>query len=124
MKRRRAPSESREKNRQHTRGNVVTGCGQNPDSQLQAAIRKAWIYVGRLHTRTEQETVTKFLQTNGIEGDIECEDLPTKGKNKSFKIGIDFRYIDSMQEPNFCPEGVIVQPFRFRFRRDGTGVSL
>jgi hypothetical protein len=60
QRRRRAPSESTDKNCKHRRGNVAIGHSQNPDSQLQAAMRKAWIYVG-LHSRTEPETVTNLL---------------------------------------------------------------
>ena len=84
---------------------------------MRAAERKAWLYVSRLHETVTVETITRFLQRNGIQDNIECEQLKTMGKNKAFKLGIPFSHYDKTQEEEFWPQGLIIRRFNFRRTR-------
>ena len=81
------------------------------------------MYIGSLHHTTREETLINFLQKNGITGDIQCEMLETKGRNKSFKFGLPLGELDKVKSSEFWPKGVAIR--RFNFRRQGrTGVEL
>jgi hypothetical protein len=106
------------RNRPTTR---VIGTRQNEDS-LQAAERTAWLYVGHLKTETNTETVKNYLRKNSIEGELDCEELPGKGTNKAFRVGVPFKDLDRINSPDFWPSGVMIRRFRwFRgfHRNDG-----
>lgn len=90
---------------------------------LQAADKTAWRYIGRLKEGTTTESVKAYLIGNGVEGQIICEELPTHGKMKAFKVGIPFHYLDLTSNPSFWPSGIITRRFRFP-RRNPEGVSL
>ena len=96
--------------------NVIIGTQKNKCT-LTAAQRKAWLYVGRLHSETRTGDLQEYIRNQGINKSIECEELPTKGTNKAYKISIDIEELQTVQNPDFWPEGVLVRQFRFPFRR-------
>ena len=101
--------------------------GTKNDDDLQAGDKTAWLYVGKLRQNTTKETVIRFLNKNGIDGDIKCEDLNSRGYHKAYKIGIPFQYLGNTNKPEFWPAGVIVRRFRFRrenYRREDEGATL
>lgn len=88
-------------------------------------MRNAWFYVGKLRESTTQETITRYLTRNRIQGDIDCEELPTKGKMKAFRIGVPFSFIKEVESADFWPVGVLIRRFDFRRGRHSfRGASL
>ena len=93
-----------------SRRNSTTGA-------LRAGSRRAWLYIGRIHDSMTVKDVTKYLKDGGIEGDIECQELTTKGRNKAYKIGINFEEKEKTDKPEFWPQNIIVRQYRFRNQR-------
>ena len=96
---------------------------ENNDEDIQAAQRNAWLFIGRLKEGTRAENIKKFLQKKGIQGEIECEELRSRGKNKAFKLGIPYDYLEEVQDPLFWPKEIIIRRFRFR-KYSQEGISL
>ena len=49
----------------------------------------------------------------GIEGEIDCEQLETKGRSKGFKVGFNLEELQKMEDPDFLPKNIITGPFDF-----------
>lgn len=90
------------------------GTGGTEKGGLRAAPRIAWIYVGRLNADVAEEHLKNHLTTNGITKVIECGQLPSKGLNKAFKIGIPMEEREIVFDPEFWPDGVVYRTYRFR----------
>lgn len=106
------------------RPKVTIGIRKN-EAELQAAEKKAWLYVGQLRESTTVDTVKEYLKKNGVEGDIDCEELNTKGNSKAFKLGIQFNFLEDVENSQFWPVNVRVRRFRFfRGQRQNEGISL
>lgn len=84
------------------------------DDELEAAEKMAWLYIGGLKRNTTESNIRKFLERNGIEGNIECEELRTLGDRKAFKLGFPYIYLEDAQNPDFWPQGIKARRFRFR----------
>ncbi|PSN33085.1 hypothetical protein C0J52_21442 [Blattella germanica] len=107
------------------KNNQIIGTSQDTENMLEAAVKRAWLYIGSLKPSTQTNTVTQFLQRRGINGDILCKEVNMMGRNNAFKLGIDFNYLETTQKPDFWPRGTIVQCFRFPISgRRPEGVSL
>lgn len=106
-------SENREDRRNRTR-TTITGTGGTANTNLKAAARNAWIFVGRLDQDTTADDITQFLLGNEISKVIECTEITTRGTNKAYKIGIPFEEKEKVYEPSIWPEGVLIRPYRFR----------
>ena len=116
--------EEEEKNDQHTREEVVRknnrrrrptqviGTKEDSENLLEAGIRKAWLYLGKLKEGTRENSVIQFLKRNKINGDVTCEQFPTKGRFKSFKVGIEMQHLETVQKAEFWPKGIAVRRFR------------
>lgn len=101
----------------------LTGVGPK-DDDLQAADKRAWLFVGRLRTETTPDSIRRFLIKRGIKENVICEELNTRSNLKSFKVGIPFQYLDRANEEEFWPTGIIVRRFRFpRLFREHKGIS-
>ncbi|KAJ4433004.1 hypothetical protein ANN_15261 [Periplaneta americana] len=85
----------------------IRGSKQVQDTNLKAADKIAWLYVGSLHPMTEKEGLIRYLQDNGITSDISCDQLNTRGTNKAFRVGINFSHLTRVNHPEFWPEGVL-----------------
>jgi hypothetical protein len=92
----------------------------NREKTKLAAESIAWLYVGHLKTETNTETVKNYLRKSSIEGELDCEELPGKGTNRAFRVGVPFKDLDRINLPDFWPSGVMIRRFRwFRgFRRN------
>lgn len=53
-----------------------------------------------------------------------CEELQGAGVNKAFKIGVAAEESAKVDSSDFWPEGVIIRPFRFPWRRNREGTKL
>ena len=84
----------------------------------------AWLFIGRLSQNTTSDAIKGYLQKNGIEDDISCEDLNIRGNKKGFRVGFPIRYLETTENPDFWPEGILVKRFRFRKNQYNDGVEL
>lgn len=92
----------------------IVGSKQTTNGKFKAGTRKAWLYIGRIHETTTTEDIITFLEEGGIDGQIECQELTTKGRNKSFMLGINLEEKEKTDNPDFWPQDVIVRQYRFR----------
>lgn len=83
------------------------------ENELQAANRKAWLYIGHLHQNTTPEKVERHLKNLDVKEISECEEIQTKGSLKAFKVGIPLTDLQKITNPESWPEGVIVRRYRF-----------
>ena len=86
-----------------------------------AADRRAWLYVGRASISTTSESLKTFL-TQKLKTDvILVEELKTTNEveklSKSFKIGFNFDLLETVENPEFWPQNILVR--RYRFFRGG-----
>lgn len=105
----------------NTRGQhkFVTGTADNVNKTLQAAKKKAWIFVGRVDKGTSNEDLLQYLHKKCPNTNFDCEKLSTKGPSGSFKIGFELDLLPQVMEPKFWPTGIIVSRFQFfRQRRN------
>ena len=103
---------------------TVRGTRKENNSDLEAAEKMAWLYLGNLKKNTTTEKVKKYLESNGIQDNIECEELHTIGDKKAFKIGFPFKFLGSTDRPDFWPQGIVVRRFRFRKTQSTEGIEL
>ena len=98
---------------------IGTGPG---DGDLQAVEKKAWLFVGRLKQGTTTEAIKNFLTRKGITENVICEELATNYNTKSFKVGVPFSYLETVNKTDFWPAGITIK--RFQFFRRNAGISL
>lgn len=87
--------------------------GTRNENRLLAGEQTAWLFVGRIHSTMTCSDIESFLQSNNINS-IDCEEIPTRGRNKAFKVGVPFDALDNINHPDFWPKGVIVRRYIFR----------
>lgn len=87
--------------------------GKDTKNGMRAATKKAWLFVGRLHEETTEEDLSSYLTDNGITGEITCERIEIKGRNKAYKVGMDFENLEKTNEPSFWPKNVLIRTYRF-----------
>lgn len=100
---------------------IIRGTRLMEESSLQSG--ETWLFVGGLHHNTQEDALINYIKRNGVEGEIQCERLDTRGRNRAFKVGIPLSYISSVKTPDFWPQGVTVKRYSFR-RPWSTGVEL
>ena len=116
--------EARRRRRRRISSTII-GTKHNDDEDIQPASRNAWLYVGKLRSSTTEQGLKNYFQRNGIEREIECEMLNTRGTMKAFKVGIPFEYLNEVGKAEFWPAGIHVRRFRFfRGQRQNDGVAL
>ncbi|KAJ9596700.1 hypothetical protein L9F63_012304 [Diploptera punctata] len=116
-------SKDMKENSQQAAGNIADG-SKKTDDELQAADRKAWLYIGKLRKNTTTESLTRYLERNGIQGEITCEELNTLGDTKAFKVSFPLHQLKETEQPDFWPMGIRVRRFRFRKTYRDEGVDL
>ena len=97
----------------------VIGTRDNTDSDLQAAAKTAWLYVGTLKDGTTEQNLVDFLANNDLMGIIECEALNARGRMKAFKIGVPYESLCQENRSEFWPSGILVRRFHL-IRSNGT----
>lgn len=77
--------------------------------------RKMWLYVGKAGSRTDREMLERYVKDKLGLGDDELtvEALRTVGISKSYKVGVDSRYYDQVNKPEFWPQGILFRRFKF-----------
>lgn len=92
-------------------------------NELQAAGRRAWLYIGHLHHNTTYELVERHLKKLDVTEIIECEVIQTQDSLKAFKVGIPLKDLQHITKPELWPEGATVRRYRF-IRHQGQGTIL
>lgn len=109
--------------KENEHGNANRKVDEGEQEELQAAEKIAWIFVGRLKATTNSEMVSNYMTKRGVREVIECEEIRSRGPNKAYKVGIPFGYLQTIQDPDFWPNGVQIKRYRFR-RQYNEGASL
>ena len=110
------------KRQQRQNRKITIGTKQAEEDELQAAVKNAWLYVGKLKSSTTRDVLLGYLRRNGITGELDCEELQSKGRMKSFRIGVPLGFLNKVGNAEFWPQGILVR--RFDFRRGRYGISL
>ncbi|KAJ3644177.1 hypothetical protein Zmor_026848 [Zophobas morio] len=100
-------------------------CSEENPVNFSAALKRAWVHVGKVKTGTTIEDVRSFLQLKYPGNDFDIEAMPQRPKSRSmsFKVGANFELLSELYKPENWPAAVIVKKFQFRFfRKDGAGV--
>lgn len=88
------------------------------DNSFAAVVKRAYIYIGNVNPNVNKENIVSYLKDKcaSSENDFDIEDLPVRNgaRSKSFKLTTDFKLLDSLNNPELWPEGVVVKRF---FRR-------
>ena len=92
--------------------------GQNTvdSSILSAASKKAWLYVGRTNKNTTTDNMKEYISKKLESDEVSAEDLSSGNieyNSRSFKIGINYNYLEKVLNPNFWPKDIVVRRFRF-----------
>lgn len=87
----------------------------DPSSKIKGAVRKKWIYVGRIKgDDVHAEDIKQYISKLPNHDTIEVKKLPTRGTNSAFSIGIpDDVLLEKLQNPTFWPAGVTLREFNF-----------
>lgn len=88
----------------------------NTNAKVRGAIRRKWIYVGRISgANISEDDIKDYMADLQAGGGIEVRKLPTKGENSAFSIGIpDDSTYNKLNSPDFWPQGVILREFNFK----------
>lgn len=96
--------------------------GQVNNEKIHGAVKKKWLYVGRIAgTEVTETDLKEFIFATVKEESITIKKLPTKGSNSSFSVGTQSDEVhQQLQNPSFWPAGVTIREFNFRnfFQRD------
>lgn len=96
---------------------------QSQPGQLQAAERRAWLYIGKLHHNTTEEAVKRHLTNLHVTNVMECEELQSRGTLKAYKVVIPLTDVTKVNTPEAWPEGVVIRRY-WLFRPQGAGARL
>lgn len=84
------------------------------ESNFLSAPKRAWYFLGRVNPNTEINAIVTFLRNLISNDDIFCEVIKTESRNSCFKIGVDFKFKDKIEDPKSWPAGVVVRRYIFR----------
>lgn len=104
--------------------NLITGTAeagnQASDVSFASAVRRAWLYVGRVNPQVTKEDVNRYLEQKFAGRSFIVEMLPKRDSANSiaFKVAADMEILDDLNKPETWPKGVQVK--RFRFFRERT----
>lgn len=88
--------------------------GTKDTAGLVAGEKKAWLYLGRLHSDTTEEAVKKYISDSFADVTATVERLESKGSNASFKVGVDFEKKDKLFNSSVWPKDAVLKRFLFR----------
>ncbi|KAK9876173.1 hypothetical protein WA026_011290 [Henosepilachna vigintioctopunctata] len=94
----------------------------NPESKIRGALRRKWLYVGKIYgSNVTENDMKEFLRNMTNTNNFEVKKLPTQGNNYAFSIGIpsDALFLE-LSKPQSWPSGVVLREFNFKnfFRED------
>lgn len=95
-------------------GTLCTGISST-DAKIKGAIRRKWLYVGKVAGKDVAEADIKHFLSN-LNGHelVEVKKLPTRGTNSAFSIGIPSdELFQTLNNSSFWPAGVVLRDFNF-----------
>lgn len=73
--------------------NTIIGQNKKQATLRPPPPKRAWIYVGGCEKGTSTDTITEYIKNECTEiEEIECSELNTVGRLKSFQVGFNFEY--------------------------------
>ncbi|KAK9496799.1 hypothetical protein O3M35_012992 [Rhynocoris fuscipes] len=103
--------------KKRTKPGLKTVVGTSKASSELTGVKKAWLHLGKLKEGTEIQNVNTFLEKYFPGMDITVTKLESKGRNCSFRLGVDFDLKDEIMNSEHWPRNVTLR--RFLFRRSG-----
>lgn len=101
----------------HSSKDLVRGTADVNSFNFAAVCRMAWLYVGKVKNETKAEDITNFLNKRFPDATVKVEEIKKHENNtsrsKSFKVGLDYSYLNEVQKPEVWPRDIIVRKFRF-----------
>lgn len=94
---------------------AVSGTNKTQEATFSAALRRAWLHVGRVNQDAKPEDIRGYLQRRFPGHDFVIEPLPRRedAASVSFKVGADLSLLDELNKAEIWPEGVTVRRFKF-----------
>lgn len=97
-------------------GHIIKG-SRDDGKDFRGAERLAWLYVGNVDRNTRVEDIRKFLEGQFDNEIFLIEEIKKHetnlNKNKSFKVGFNFRILESVAQNEIWPRGVVVRRYNF-----------
>lgn len=90
---------------------ILVGSSQTPSELV--GVKKAWLHLGKLQEGTTTEQVENFLQKRFPEMSLTVSKLESKGKNCSFRLGVDYNFKDALLNSDAWPRNVTLRRFLF-----------
>lgn len=78
-------------------GNIKT----KTDYNFEGLPKMAWIYIGRVKENTTEDSVLAYLRNKSPDIYFVCDKLESKGSYSSFKIGFNFKYLDTVMNSDY-----------------------
>lgn len=85
--------------------------------EFKARPSKMWLYIGRVNEGVDEEKVERYIRgkcANANADDLVVEQLNTRGRSPSFRVGIDRKYYEALREAEFWPAGIMVRRYNFK----------
>ena len=89
------------------------------NNKLRVVESKLWLHISRLSQETEEQDIIDYLKENGIEGNIDCQELSNRNTDKAFKIGVPLKYKEIIYNEDLWPSGIKFRPFRAPWKFSG-----
>lgn len=92
---------------------------RSSESSFAAIVRRAYLYIGNVNPNVEKEAVVKYVADNCPDFGFDIEELPLSdgARTRSFKLTADFKMLETINKPEFWPQGIVVRRF-FRGKRE------
>lgn len=92
----------------------ILGTNTNVGDTFKSVEQKAWLYIGKIDNKCDREGIHEFLRGKLPGTEIIVEQVSKEESlSRSFKVGIDFKLLKEVNEPDFWPQGVTVRRFKF-----------
>lgn len=107
-----------------SRFNITVGTGTTGSGDTFKSLpSKMWLFVGKVDPSVKKEEVEMYIKTKcsiANSDELVVDQLNTRTKSLSFKVGIDKKYYDSLSTGDFWPNNIAVRRYNFwSERREG-----
>lgn len=78
-----------------------------------AVARRAQLYIGNINPNANRDSIEQYIRERLPNNDFILDDLPKREEalSRAFKLTIDFSLLETLNKPDFWPQGVIVKRF-------------
>lgn len=111
------------------RTNFVRGTGEVPAisvgsecNTFAAVARRAYFYIGNVNINTKTDHICNYLRKKCPDQLFVLDELPKReqAQSKAYKLTTDFTLMDTINNPQFWPQGIIIKKF---FRRNNNQIA-